>query len=320
MGKVKLTDICSPKQWKTIPTEQLTEDGYPVYGANGIIGKYSEYNHANPVIAITCRGATCGNINITQEKAYVTGNAMCLDDLCSDVDLEYLFYALRHYDFSTVISGSAQPQITRQGLSKVSIQLFPFDQQKFIAKTLAKAERIISHRRTQLAKLDELVKCRFVEMFGDWHTNSRKLPQCTGRKLFVFSSGKFLSSDKRKESGIPVYGGNGIAWYTAKPLIHEPTIIIGRVGAFCGNVHSTCHPVWVTDNAIYIKQYKKEINHIFLTELMMQMDFHQYADFSGQPKITQKPLEEAKYILPAPEQQQAFATFVLRIDKLRFAE
>ena len=157
MGKVKLTDICSPKQWKTIPTEQLTEDGYPVYGANGIIGKYPEYNHEEPVIAITCRGATCGNINVTQEKAYVTGNAMCLDNLRSDVDLKYLFYALRHYDFSTVISGSAQPQITRQGLGKVSIQLIPFEQQRFIAKTLAKIECIISHRLTQLAKLDELV-------------------------------------------------------------------------------------------------------------------------------------------------------------------
>ena len=85
MEKIKLTDICNPKQWKTIPTSELLEDGYPVYGANGIIGYYSEFNHKNPVIAVTCRGATCGTINITVSKSYVTGNAMCLDDVRSDI-------------------------------------------------------------------------------------------------------------------------------------------------------------------------------------------------------------------------------------------
>ena len=43
MEKIKLTDICNPKQWKTIPTSELLENGYPVYGANGIIGYYSEF-------------------------------------------------------------------------------------------------------------------------------------------------------------------------------------------------------------------------------------------------------------------------------------
>ena len=241
--------------------------------------------------------------------------------VCTDViNNKYLYWYLRgQTDYLNSLGrGATFKEISKSTVSDIELNVPELTTQIERVAHLEKLQSIITCRRAQLAKLDELVKCRFVEMFGDWHTNSRKLPQCTGRKLFVFSSGKFLSSDKRKESGIPVYGGNGIAWYTAKPLIHEPTIIIGRVGAFCGNVHSTCHPVWVTDNAIYIKQYKKEINHIFLTELMMQMDFHQYADFSGQPKITQKPLEEAKYILPAPEQQQAFATFVLRIDKLRF--
>ena len=46
MEKVRLVDICNPKQWKTIPTSELLDEGYPVYGANGIIGYYSEYNEA----------------------------------------------------------------------------------------------------------------------------------------------------------------------------------------------------------------------------------------------------------------------------------
>ena len=171
--RVRLTDICTPKQWRTIPTSELLSEGYPVYGANGIIGYYSEYNHESPVIAITCRGATCGTINITAPKSYVTGNAMCLDNTRPDVLLEYLYYCLLHYDFHNVISGSAQPQITRQGLEKVSIELHSMDEQRKIIDVLNKIEAIILARKNELQKLDELVKARFVEMFGDLKSNSK---------------------------------------------------------------------------------------------------------------------------------------------------
>ena len=165
--KVKLTEICTPKQWKTIPANELLDEGYPVYGANGIIGYYDKYNHENPVVTITCRGATCGTINITVPQSYVTGNAMCLDDTRSDILPEYLYYCLLHYDFNNVISGSAQPQITRQGLEKVEIKYYPIEAQKKIVAILSKTRAVITAHHQQLQKLDELVKARFVELFGD---------------------------------------------------------------------------------------------------------------------------------------------------------
>ena len=71
MQKVKLTSICQPKQWKTISTEELLPYGYAVYGANGKIGFYKEFNHKEPTIIITCRGATCGNIHVTESNSYM---------------------------------------------------------------------------------------------------------------------------------------------------------------------------------------------------------------------------------------------------------
>lgn len=72
---IKLTDMCHPKQWKTLLGSQLKSDGkYPVYGANGIIGYYDEYNHERETVLITCRGATCGNVHISKEKSYINGN------------------------------------------------------------------------------------------------------------------------------------------------------------------------------------------------------------------------------------------------------
>ena len=173
MEKIKLVDICNPKQWKTIPTGELLDNGYPVYGANGVIGFYNEYNHENPVVAITCRGATCGSVNITEPKAYVTGNAMCLDDVRNDIDIEYLYYFLKHYDFKGVISGSAQPQITRQGLEKVILSICSPDEQRSIIDKLKKIEVIIKLRELELNNLDELIKARFVEMFGDPISNDK---------------------------------------------------------------------------------------------------------------------------------------------------
>ena len=173
MEKIKLTDICNPKLWKTIPTSELLEDGYPVYGANGIIGYYSEFNHKNPVITVTCRGATCGTINITVPKSYVTGNAMCLDDVRSDIYMEYLYYCLKHYNFNNVISGSAQPQITRQGMEKIYVTIGSHNEQMDIVDKLKKVENVIGLKKLELKQLDTFVKSRFVEMFGDPVANDK---------------------------------------------------------------------------------------------------------------------------------------------------
>src|SRR5699024_477101 len=120
--KYLLKDVCNPKQWKTISQKNFTKDGYPVYGANGKIGFYSEYTHANKTILVTCRGATCGTLNISEPYSYINGNAMALDNLDENIaDLKYLYYYLGYVGFNNVITGSAQPQITRTNIQKVPI-------------------------------------------------------------------------------------------------------------------------------------------------------------------------------------------------------
>lgn len=169
---VKLHDICRPKQWKTIAASNLLESGYPVYGANGKIGFYSEFTHELPTLMITCRGATCGNVHISEPKSYINGNAMALDDIDStDVDLKYLYYFFLKRGFDDVISGSAQPQITGQGLTKVEIPLPPVDEQKRIAAILDKADAIRRKRQQAIQLADDFLRSIFLEMFGDPVTN-----------------------------------------------------------------------------------------------------------------------------------------------------
>jgi type I restriction enzyme S subunit len=172
--KVKLTEISNPKQWKNLPISELSSEGYPVYGANGIIGKYKEYNHEFPTLAVTCRGATCGTINITEPKSYITSNAMALDNISEDVDQNFLYYALNKRGFKDVITGAAQPQITREGLSKIVLDIPEnIKYQLHIANILSKAENLISQRRESIALLDKFLKSTFLEMFGDPGTNPK---------------------------------------------------------------------------------------------------------------------------------------------------
>ena len=161
---MRLTELCKPKQWKTIPKASLKQDGYPVYGANGVIGYSDSYNHENETILVGCRG-TCGQINVCRPRSYVTGNAMCLDELSEDVDLRYLEQFLRAFDFKAIISGSSQPQITRQGLSKVLVPVRPLDEQRTIADNLGKLSQLENLCERQLSAFDDLVKSQFVEMF-----------------------------------------------------------------------------------------------------------------------------------------------------------
>ncbi|MDG8490555.1 restriction endonuclease subunit S [Streptococcus pneumoniae] len=217
------------------------------------------------------------------------------------------------------------PFVTVKHLSVAKIKDISFVlpnklEQKLIAKKLNTISQIYDFRKIQSEKFNELVKSRFNEMFGDPLNNNKKFAVKTGQQCFKFSSGKFLDKHDRVFEGYPAYGGNGIAWKSRKYLIDNPTIIIGRVGAYCGNVRTTHGKVWISDNAIYIKEFKNsDFNLVFLLELMKVIDFSKFADFSGQPKITQKPLENQKYILPPLALQNEFADFVALVDKSQLA-
>lgn len=172
-----LESICRPRQWPTISFSQLTKDGYPVYGANGRIGFYKDFTHKNPTLMITCRGATCGTLNISEPHSYITGNAMALDDLDeSAVDLKFLYYTLQRRGLSDSITGSAQPQITRQSLEGVTIPLPPLSEQKRIAGILDQADGLRRKRQQALALTDQFLRSTFLDLFGDPVTNPKRWP------------------------------------------------------------------------------------------------------------------------------------------------
>jgi type I restriction enzyme S subunit len=212
MEWVNLTDICRPKQWSTVAMKDLKKKGYPVYGANGIIGFYDKYTHEEPTVMITCRGATCGTINRSLGKAYINGNAMALDHLKHEiVDMNYLYYYLSSYNFKKVISGSAQPQITRTNLKKIKIPVPSIEIQKKIVEVLNKAQALIDKRKKQIEALDQLIESIFYAMFGDPVKNQKGWEVKEIKMLGEVGSSRRVYFSECVEKGIPFYRGQEIS-------------------------------------------------------------------------------------------------------------
>ena len=142
-----LLKVCKVYQPQTIATSKLKPGApYDVFGANGCIGKYDQYNHEEDEILLTCRGATCGNINRSTPKSWINGNAMVVHPISDNITKDFLMYALKSIDFSKVITGAAQPQITRMSLSSLIIPIPPLPEQ----------ERIVSLLDDEFAKIDAI--------------------------------------------------------------------------------------------------------------------------------------------------------------------
>lgn len=117
-----LGNECHMYQPKTLGLSELDEAAkYKVYGANGVIGKYHTYNHENSEIAMACRGNSCGTVNRTAPFSWITGNAMVIKMIDGSIHNEYIKQALQYANVDGAISGSGQPQLTRENLNSIKL-------------------------------------------------------------------------------------------------------------------------------------------------------------------------------------------------------
>lgn len=335
----KLINICTPRQWKTLSTSELKDEGYTVYGANGVIGYYSEYNHEAETVMITCRGATCGTVNISKPYSYINGNAMCMDDLRHDIDVKYLYYALKNYDFKEVISGSAQPQITRQGLNNVFVEVVAKPRQLEIVKVLSNIEETISRKQQQLAKYDQLIKSRFVEMFGDIFNGKSnystiKISEAVVPKI-ERAKKDFNADDEIKYLDISSVDNrkNIIIGYTdylmkdapsrAQQHVRKDDIVISTVRPNLNNVAKVTHDysnIVASSGFCVLRASKVEPN--FLFALVSMQSFADYlaslTTGANYPAVSDKDILNFEIPNAPYEEQTKFSDFIKQVDKLKF--
>ncbi|MGV8915982.1 MAG: restriction endonuclease subunit S [Kaistella sp.] len=160
----ELENLCNLVYGKGISVKELTCESsdlelFNVYGANGIIGKYTSYMYENSKVIISCRGAASGVIHKTKPYSFVTSNSIVLDEKSGRLlNLDYLKYVMTEVDKSEVITGTAQPQITIQLLKDLKVALAPLAEQERI---VAKLDALFAQQEVMkkaLSRIPDLLK------------------------------------------------------------------------------------------------------------------------------------------------------------------
>ncbi len=135
-----------------------------------------------------------------------------------------------------------------------------------------------------------------------------------GGQLFSWGSGKFLPKKDQHSSGpYEIYGGNGVIGKHNKAIVPQPTLVVGRVGAHCGNVYVTTGPTWITDNAIYAAHIGAGVQLNYISFVFKQANLNANAGGSGQPFVNQETLNSVLVPLPPTEEQKEICR---RVDSL----
>lgn len=154
----RLGELANLYQPVTISASQFSAFGYPVYGANGVVGFYPKFNHEKWQVTVTCRGSTCGTVNKSVNRSWITGNAMVINcDDRRDIDKNFMYYALTNKDLSICITGSGQPQIVRSPLAAIELPVpSELNEQTAIATILSDMDSELATLETRAGKTRQL--------------------------------------------------------------------------------------------------------------------------------------------------------------------
>lgn len=228
----------------------------------------------------------------------------------------YLMYCLCGLNayFNKEAKGVAQKGIYLKQLSKISIPVPPLQEQERIVAELDLLTEIIDKQKQQLKELDTLAQSIFYDMFGNPNINDMKWDYSTFKSIFKLKSGDGLIGKNFMQGNYPVYGGNGISGYHNKYNKDGDYIIVGRVGAYCGNVRYVKGQFWLTDNAFQALFDNTVLDYVFVCYLLNAINLHQYANQAAQPVISNVVLKDIQIIMPPKTIQREFAKKIQTIE------
>ena len=241
--------------------------------------------------------------------------------------IKYFMYYLKSQHFkgqlAREITGSAQLNYGPSHLKKMVMPLVDISIQDEIVQQMDKVQKIIDMRQMELSHLDDLIKARFVEMFGDPIINSKNKDTQDLKDVLVLKAGDFTAasdiSEEPTETNIyPCYGGNGIRGYVADYNQEGEYSLVGRQGALSGNVQYAEGKFRNTEHALLVTPII-EMNSIWLNQLLINLDLKRYQTGAAQPGLSVKNLQEISIIMVSIDEQNRYADFVKQVDKSKVA-
>lgn len=165
--RVKIEDVCDKATSNLKQSDVMNKKGlFPVFGAAGYLGKIDTFHQSKPYVAIVKDGAGIGRTMLLPAKSSVIGTMQYL--LPKDIILPaYLYYVIKARHLEKYFSGATIPHIYFKDYKNEQFDLVNFEKQKQIVHKLKVIEKIMTNLNDELKLFDELIKARFVEMFGD---------------------------------------------------------------------------------------------------------------------------------------------------------
>ena len=334
---IRLLNACDVYQPKTIATKYFVPDGkYTVYGANGEIGQYDEYNHEEPEVLMACRGATCGTINVSKPFSWINGNAMVIHPNGTvPLRKDYLKYYLMSVSKDSIISGTAQPQITRQNLKDFQIVICDLDDQQKIVSQIEESLSQLNNAVETLNKTKqqlEIYRQAVLRKCFDCGYETRKLKELcffitkgtTPAKKELFSGHgeipfvkvyNLTFSNKLDFSIDPTFVSNAThKGFLKRSITYPGDVLMNIVGPPMGKVSIVPHdyPEWNINQAIARFRCGEKLNNKFLayylgfSDTIKKLKSKSKAT-AGQFNLTLEICREIEIPLPNIEEQQRIA-------------
>ena len=341
MKKVKLGEVFKLSSGKSLPEKKRIAGNCNVYGGNGITGSHNEYFVEKRTVVIGRVGEYCGATHLTSDCCWVTDNALMVTDWYEEVNQEFMVYLLNALDLNRYAKTVGQPSISQATIYELEIMLPEISYQVEIVEKLNKIKRIINDRSRQILCLDELVKSRFVELFGDPLDNTKGLPvEPFANCCLDMHQGINTVADKveYQPSGYPIIQSKNITKgfldlddvryltnedyekYREKynPKVNDILICnIGTIGKSL--VIKDEKNFLIAWNLFLVKLNLEKVNPDYIKAFVEFLnDRHYYDQFltGGTVKfVNKKTMGNIPVLMPSTEQQNQFSDFVKQTDK-----
>lgn len=335
--KVKLSDITKFSKGVQVNGDNLIEDGKYIYLNGGInpSGRWNSFNVKENTVAISEGGNSSGYINYIKEPFWCGAHCYYLFE--GPQNSKYLYYALKSQQdrMFRIRSGACMPNIKKSDLGNFEFE-FDFDEniQQEIVDVLDRVQGTIDLRKKELQKLDDLVKSRFVEMFGTPYGNEKGFPLLTVDDVIEFTGGaqpdkKYFEYEPTEDNirliQIRDYKTDNFITYIpksmAKRFCDADDIMIGRYGP---PIFQILKGIEGSYNVALMKATPKKGNKEFIRYFLKQECLFNYLDglsqrTAGQSGIEMPALKAYPFPYPPIELQEEFERLAAQVDKSKAA-
>lgn len=317
MMKVLLGNLVNVKTGKLDANQADINGKYPFFTCSKEISKINSYSYDCECVLIAGNGDL--NVKYYNGKFEAYQRTYILTSIDSNsLSNKYLYWFMNRYivQLRNQSIGGVIKYIKLGDLTNISLSLPTIDDQRRIVRIFESIERLISKKVFILKALDDLIKSRFVEMFGDIRERGRFKARKWKDVLDIFN-GKDYKAVQVDKGGYPVYGSGGIIARANDYICPAGTIIIGRKGSI-NNPILVNEKFWNVDTAFGIVP-KEIINISYLYYFCKHYNFNYLNKATTLPSLTKRDLLEIEINIPDLEEQVKFSGYVNQINKLKFA-